>query len=99
MSHVLPDCRQNKTDNIWRDPSEGAERERSGNRINLFTCKLVDGVGLDQNNQANEDTWGLRSIRNLHAVLSIQQAIPIRLCNYFTVKGHEKGLFKENPTD
>lgn len=46
-----------------------------GNKINLFTCKLVDGVCLDWNNQANEGTWGLDSIRNLHAVLSIQLAI------------------------
>lgn len=26
---------------------------------------------MDQNNQANECTWGVCSIRNLHAVLSI----------------------------
>lgn len=51
------------------------EQKKRGNRINLFTCKLVDGECLDLNNQANEGTWGLCSIRNLHAVLSIQLAI------------------------
>lgn len=67
-------------DNIWWDlicylNSVLTQRVRSGNRINLFTCKLVGGVCLDENNQANEGTWGLGSIRNLHAVLSIQPAI------------------------
>lgn len=51
------------------------EQRKRGNRINLFTCKLVDEEGLDLNNQANEGTWGLCSIKNLHAVLSIRLVI------------------------
>lgn len=62
---------------------------RSGNKINLFTCKLVDGVCLDQNNQANEGTWGLGSIRNLHAVL-YPASEHIKLCNYFPWKDMKK---------
>lgn len=50
---------------------------RSWHRINLFACKLLDGECLDQNNQANEDTWGLCSVRNLPVLPPTDH-----ICNY-----------------